>query len=131
MPLSSDDYREGFSLRLRSALSKNNLPVDSGTVLQRLFNDCPSRGDGVTVGAARKWLLGQALPSRDKVAVLARALNVDPRWLLFGDEAPCRDDAATAPASMETLMLKITALPPDDRALVEGIVNVCLARKRA
>ena len=38
----------------------------------------------VTQEAVRKWLVGESLPRPDKIAALARALDVDPVWLQLG-----------------------------------------------
>jgi hypothetical protein len=36
--------------------------------------------------AARKWLIGEAIPTQDRIQVLAVWLNVSPSWLGFGEE---------------------------------------------
>lgn len=38
----------------------------------------------VTVNATRKWLMGQAMPTMDKLAVLANMLNESEDWLRWG-----------------------------------------------
>lgn len=38
----------------------------------------------VTQEAVRKWLVGESLPRPDKIAALAKALDVDPVWLQLG-----------------------------------------------
>ncbi|MEN9624275.1 MAG: hypothetical protein RJB17_1070 [Pseudomonadota bacterium] len=38
----------------------------------------------VTVNATRKWLMGQAMPTMDKMAVLANMLNASEDWLRWG-----------------------------------------------
>jgi hypothetical protein len=39
------------------------------------------------VNATRKWLMGQAMPTMDKIAVLANMLNTSQDWLRFGDSS--------------------------------------------
>lgn len=53
-------------------------------VLEREFN---SRywGKPMTLHGVRRWLLGETLPSQDKLLVLAEWLAVSPQALLFGD----------------------------------------------
>ena len=36
--------------------------------------------------AARKWLMGEAIPTQDKVKVLSEWLSVSSQWLRFGEE---------------------------------------------
>jgi len=54
-------------------------------VLEREFN---SRywGRSVTLQAVRRWLRGEAIPSQDKLQVLAEWLNVEPQVLRFGEK---------------------------------------------
>lgn len=54
-------------------------------VLEREFN---SRywGKSVTFQAVARWLRGEAVPSQDKLLVLAEWLRVEPQVLRFGDE---------------------------------------------
>jgi hypothetical protein len=75
--------REGFSERLQGALRKADYSPDSPTQLAREFN---VRFDGrpITVHAARKWLVGEAIPTQEKLRALAQWLAVPADWLRFG-----------------------------------------------
>ena len=42
-------------------------------------------GTPVTPHAVRKWLIGEAIPTQEKILVLAKWLNVSAAWLRFGD----------------------------------------------
>ncbi|MFD2274111.1 hypothetical protein ACFS07_32355 [Undibacterium arcticum] len=57
--------REGFSDRLQQALRNAHYQPDSPTKLAREFNIRFS-GRAVTVHAARKWLVGEAIPTQEK-----------------------------------------------------------------
>jgi hypothetical protein len=57
----------------------------SPTILQREYNS-RSNQPPITVHAARKWLIGQAIPTQDRVQILAEWLNVSASWLRFGEE---------------------------------------------
>lgn len=46
----------------------------------------------VSVQAVRRWLEGSAIPSQDKLVVLARWLRVAPDWLRYGE----REEVATS-----------------------------------
>lgn len=75
--------REEFRARLMSALKAAGMDT-SPSAFTRQFN---VRADGaaVTPHGARKWLLGESLPTQERLHVLARWLNVSPEWLRYGD----------------------------------------------
>jgi len=63
--------------------------VPRPAVLEREFN---SRywGKPMTLHGVRRWLLGETLPSQDKLLVLAEWLAIPPQTLLFGEQAVAR-----------------------------------------
>lgn len=73
---------ESFAGRLRLAL-ENKGRKPSPTTLEREFN-LRWRGNPVSVHATRKWLLGLSMPTLDKLATLARWLDVSEEWLRWG-----------------------------------------------
>lgn len=75
--------REDFSLRLQQALRNAAYSADSPTQLAREFNVRFS-GQPITVHAARKWLVGEAIPTQEKLRTLALWLGVATEWLRFG-----------------------------------------------
>jgi transcriptional regulator with XRE-family HTH domain len=83
MPDTKKDEVQAFTVRLESLLLKKGSTL-SPTALARDFN-LRWRGVPVTVNATRKWLMGQAMPTMDKLAVLANLLNTSQDWLRFGD----------------------------------------------
>jgi hypothetical protein len=72
-----------FAERLRKAMQAAGYPARPA-VLEREFN---SRywGKPMTLHGVRRWLLGETLPSQDKLVVLAEWLAISPQMLLFGD----------------------------------------------
>jgi transcriptional regulator with XRE-family HTH domain len=84
--------RERFSLRLQQTLRNAHHSPDSPTELARDFNIRFS-GRPITVHAARKWLVGEAIPTQDKMRTLADWLHVPIDWLRFGG-----DESGTAAA---------------------------------
>lgn len=88
------------------------------------------RADGaaVTTHAVRKWLLGVALPTHEKLTILARWLNVHASWLLFGDAEkgdyvlPSTGEEAL---STEQLMLvrDVFSLPQSSQVVVRDQVD--------
>jgi transcriptional regulator with XRE-family HTH domain len=85
--------REDFSERLQQALRNADYSPDSPTQLAREFNIRFS-GRPVTVHAARKWLVGEAIPTQEKLRILAQWLGVPAEWLRFGGE-PLPTEAGT------------------------------------
>jgi transcriptional regulator with XRE-family HTH domain len=75
--------REDFSERLQQALRNADYSADSPTQLAREFNVRFS-GRPITVHAARKWLVGEAIPTQEKLRTLAHWLGVPAEWLRFG-----------------------------------------------
>lgn len=75
--------REDFSVRLQQALRNADYSPDSPTQLAREFNIRFS-GPPITVHAARKWLVGEAIPTQEKLRTLAQWLGVPAEWLRFG-----------------------------------------------
>lgn len=57
--------------------------------------------------AARKWLVGEAIPTRPRAAEIAEKLNCSPTWLLYG-ENPTNDEMN--PAQIEIFNKKIHRL---------------------
>ena len=82
--MTSSNERENFSQRLQQALKNAQHSSDSPTRLAREFN---LRFDGrpITVHAARKWLVGEAIPTQEKLRMIAQWLGVAADWLRFGD----------------------------------------------
>lgn len=81
--MNSSNERESFSERLQQALKNAHYSPDSPTRLAREFN---IRFDGrpITVHAARKWLVGEAIPTQEKLRMIANWLGVPAEWLRFG-----------------------------------------------
>ena len=93
--------REEFSLRLRQALAGAGLDERSPTLVAKEFNR-RFAGQPVTVHAARKWLMGEAIASQDKLQALATWLGVRPEWLRYGEIDATNGDAAKEPALTES-----------------------------
>ncbi|WP_194724725.1 hypothetical protein [Noviherbaspirillum malthae] len=81
--MNSTDEREGFRDRLQQALRDAQYADVGPTQLAREFN---IRFDGraITVHAARKWLVGESIPTQEKLRALAQWLGVTTEWLRFG-----------------------------------------------
>lgn len=82
--MDADNERHRFSERLKWALIQASYRNGSPTLLAQEFN-ARYHGRPVTVHAARKWLVGEAIPSREKLRALSLWLGVPAEWLRFGD----------------------------------------------
>lgn len=83
--MKASSEREDFSGRLQQALRTAEYSPDSPTQLAREFN-VRFPGRPITVHAARKWLVGEAIPTQEKLRTLALWLGVPAEWLRFGGE---------------------------------------------
>jgi hypothetical protein len=121
--------RANFSDRLKVALADAGLP-SSPSAFTRAFN---ARADGaaVSIYAARKWLTGEAIPTHEKVVIIATWLGVNPSWLRFGDpDAGGLSDAVIPEASISTpalaLINDIVSLPEPAQQTIREIVDAFL-----
>ncbi|MDQ1835493.1 hypothetical protein [Massilia scottii] len=130
---SGADERTLFGQRLISALQRAELSC-SPTEVAHGFN---LRGNGarVTSHAARKWLLGHAIPTQGNIQVLADWTGVNAAWLRFGEGERHRPmplilkDTATDPR-MTSMFNDLLSLPAEAQVLVRGLINVLMKLER-
>ena len=79
------DEKTEFSNRLKQAIQDAGYQLRP-TILEREFNT-RYWGRPVTVQAVRRWLRGEAIPSQEKLQVLADWLKIEPHALRFGEQA--------------------------------------------
>ncbi len=127
----ANDEREKFSARLRDSLAATGLSARA-TDFVRAYN---ARADGaaVSVYAARKWLGGEAIPTHEKIVILAVWLGVNAAWLRFGDARQAEmHDEVIPEASISTpalaLINDILSLPETEQQTIRGIVDVFLLK---
>lgn len=77
-----EKIKEEFSARLMECLRQTGRST-SPTHLASEFNAYFS-GPSIHMHACRKWLLGEAIPTQEKLVVLAQMLGVTAEWLRFG-----------------------------------------------
>lgn len=82
----SDSERNQFSNRLHTCLLNNHVS-SKPAAFARAFN-LRAGTCAVTAHAARKWLVGEAIPTHERLLVLARWLDVNAAWLRFGGDEP-------------------------------------------
>jgi len=117
---------QAFADRLRRALEAAGVRP-SPTVVANEFN-LRHWGRSITPHTARNWLLGQALPTQDKLVVLAEWLQVSPDELRFG-KAASRTRLSDADAQFEQLDMadremihRYLSLPTAGRKTVREVV---------
>lgn len=134
--------RRRFAERLQSALRRARQSPSSPTALARNFNSRYA-GRAVTVHAARKWLLAEAIPTQDKLRALAQWLEVPADWLRFGTQAVACDPAGAQGAESEvqamlarmsqeevTLVEEMHALENDERHLVREMIHLFFRKQQ-
>jgi hypothetical protein len=124
--------REAFCKRLKTAIARFDPQGRTGAAwLAREFNQRYA-GRPVSVHAARKWLMGDAIPGHDKLLVLAGWLRVSAEWLLYGAGemgrlSAVQQDLARYAVVDADLLREISALNQEHRQIVREIVAM-LAR---
>jgi transcriptional regulator with XRE-family HTH domain len=99
--------REDFSSRLQQALRNADYSPDSPTQLAREFN-VRFAGRPITVHAARKWIVGEAIPTQEKLRTLAQWLGVPAEWLRFGgNDTPSKPGESDATSRFESDDVKL------------------------
>ena len=107
--MNSTNERESFSERLQQALKNAHYSPDSPTRLAREFN-IRFEGRPITVHAARKWLVGEAIPTQEKLRMIAQWLGVPADWLRFGGpETPGEQVEGSGAARFESADVKLIA----------------------
>jgi hypothetical protein len=124
--LTCPDESTNFADRLYSALLAAGQPVGP-TAFARAYNALSGEA-AVSVHAARKWLNGEAIPTHQKVVVLARWLNVQPWWLCFGgpeNELSYKETRGgpTLSRSNSKLIHDVMALSAPSQTIIRDIVN--------
>lgn len=120
--------RTAFCNRLQQALRNANHPSNHPTYLSREFN-VRFTGNPVTVHAARKWLVGESIPTQDKLRALAGWLEVPAEWLRFGgaDDVPgaAALHAEVPVGSAQARMLaEFMTLAPNHRQIVQDFIRM-------
>jgi hypothetical protein len=126
--MEKSEERMNFSRRLLDALNKANCPT-TPTELARQFNAAFS-GHAISLHAVRKWLIGDSIPSQDKLRVLASLTGVTPAWLRFGLVQTEKNSNGPTLRSMDevnvALLRELRALAPQDRIVGREIIRVLL-----
>lgn len=126
--------RADFSLRLRETLLSAHGLSPSPTAVAREFN-FRFVGKPITVHAARKWLVGDAIPTQDKLRALARWLEVSVDWLRFGGQAGNAANAGAASSGIlvtpeADLIRLFLTLPHRERILAKDFIEMLSSKNQ-
>lgn len=126
--MTSTDERHQFSERLQQALRSAEYTPDSPTQLAREFN-ARFTGQPVTVHAARKWLMGESIPTQEKLRSLAKWLNVTAEWLRFGT-ASANNSNTSLNSSDAKIIASLRQLDEENRHLVFEFIRLLVRMDR-
>src|SRR5690606_31793895 len=92
-------------------------------------------GRQVTVHAVRKWLIGDAIPTQEKLRILANWLGVSAEWLRFGEgsETPAGDEAEKAirfDSEYMDLIAEMRHLDDQGRMIAREIIRTLIRMRR-
>ena len=118
--MTSVSQTQAFAERLRSALLGAGVRP-SPTAVAHAFN-LRYRGRSITPHSVRNWLLGQALPTQDKLVVLAEWLQVGADELRFGP--------ASSRRRLPDTELQCEALEMADREMVRRYLSLPTAERK-
>ncbi len=76
------EERESFATRLKQGMEAIGCK-NSPTVMANMFN-AAFQGRAITPHTARNWILGNSLPTQEKMVCLASMLKTTPEQLRFG-----------------------------------------------
>lgn len=130
MPDLIKKLRKSFAGRLSEAMSFAGLD-QSPTSLARHFNRHVS-GQSITMHGARRWLLGESMPTQGHLRALARSLGVSPEWLLMG-QGDMLDGANRVPrlnASEAELIKTFQLLGEPEREMVFKLMRMLAGPRR-
>jgi hypothetical protein len=117
---------QAFAKRLTAALTAADVAV-SPTAVQRKFNAL-SGDAAISVHAVRKWIVGEAIPTQERIRVLSAWLGVSPNWLRFG-EAVASGRSPTPSAEEYVLLRSFRKLAAQEQRHILALVQT-MAGKR-
>jgi transcriptional regulator with XRE-family HTH domain len=123
--MSPTNESQAFAHRLRAALESSGIRISPSFVANE-FN-LRYWGRSITPHTARNWLMGNSMPTQDKLRVLAEWLQVSPDELRFGS----RNHTEKALGSLQEpikladreMLLRYLALPQSDRKTIRDVVE--------
>lgn len=118
-PMHTEEEKNGFSQRLRTALKLAGLDQVSNANLANRFN-LRHPNQPISTQAFHHWLSGRSIPTADKVETLAKWLNTSSEWLRHGRVA---HDCGTLSESERLMLQYFRALTPAARQAVIALLH--------
>jgi hypothetical protein len=120
------DAKKQFADRLKKAMEAAGYEAKP-SVLEREFN-LKYMGSPLTLHGVRKWLVGESIPSEDKISVLADWLKVDAEQLRTGRvgrgyvQEPRKTWNEQLPVHERETFEAFLALPSPQRKIVREVI---------
>lgn len=131
--MNSIEERESFRDRLQQALRQAQYPEVGPTQLAREFNK-RFEGQRISIHAARKWLVGESIPTQEKLRTLAQWLGVTTQWLRFGDATPTQSSSDSASHGSDPLHAGVIndlhSLNEYDQAIARDFIRMLVRMSR-
>lgn len=112
--------KAAFAERLAASMRRAGLEPRA-SVLEKEFNT-RYWGRAVTYQAVARWLKGEAIPSQEKLEVLAELLAIEPQVLRFGEGVVRR--------VRERQQMWMDGIAPAERDLIEAFMKLPAARRK-
>jgi hypothetical protein len=128
MGITTEQERAAFSQRLALALEQAGMLPCTAARLASEFNRVHA-GAPITLHAARKWIIGESIPTQEKLKVLAAWLGVSAVWLRYGEEIETTAPKKSLRVDEKTqrdLNEKVARLNRHHRHIVMGMVDFLL-----
>jgi len=80
----------------------------------------------VSLETIRKWLVGETMPRRPKMAALAKILQVDETWLAMGNQPVAVSGPEKRIKELEKALRRIARITDDERvsAIISDLIQV-------
>jgi transcriptional regulator with XRE-family HTH domain len=91
-----------------------------------LIRELAHQNVNVSNETIRKWLAGEAVPRRDKMAALAKTLKVDETWLAMGAQPVANGSSEAGKLAAISAALKeirVIATDPQIIAIIDKVIE--------
>lgn len=111
-----------FAARLIQAVQERGLTTSPSRFAREV--NAAAAGLIITSHGVRKWFLGEAMPTQERLKLLAQILGVSAAWLRFGEAE--KNPPLTGELSSELMMIlsDYARLPPEHKVLVRELVKI-------
>ncbi len=117
-----------FSDRLKIAIERAGWQREDALELHAHFNCAAAKPGAIRIATAGNWLAGSSLPTRARLTVLAKCLNVSADWLGFGIDNVVEELSRRSMRHQRAVdfVVSIENLKKDDLVAVSAMVSALL-----